>query len=99
MIVAMKKVALIALVKDSKEAVSALRRLGVMHVEHSQPPKGKDLNQIQEDIVLLGQALEVISKAEFTTGCEGTLARNDVGDWRSSCRHIIDVWKRLDQLQ
>ncbi len=99
MIVTMKKVALITLGKDSKEAVKALRRLGVLHVEHAQPPKGKDINQIQEDVYLLDQALDVISKAEFTTGCEGSLARKDVSDWKSSCRHIIDVWKRLDQLQ
>lgn len=99
MIVPMKKVAIITQAKDAESAIKSLRSLGVVHVEHVQLPRGKDINVIQDDLALLDQALEVISEAEFATGCEGSLARRDIADWKTACHHIIDAWKRLDQLQ
>jgi V/A-type H+-transporting ATPase subunit I len=99
MIVPMKKIAVITQAKDADGAVKSLRKLGVLHVEHAQPPKGRDISQIQDDLTLLNQAIEVISKVEFATGCEGSLVRRDTADWKSACRRIIDVWKRLDQLE
>lgn len=99
MIVPMKKVTIITQAKDASAAVRSLCGLGVMHVEHCQPPKGKDISQIKDDLELINQAMEVISKAEFATGCEGSLMHKDISDWKLACRHIIDTWKRLDQLQ
>ena len=99
MIVRMKKIAIITQSKDAQVALKAIRSLGVVHVQESQPPKSKDIASIHEDLALLDQALEVISEAEFASGCEGTLARRDIVDCKSACRHIIDSWKRLDQLE
>ncbi|MBM3250401.1 MAG: hypothetical protein FJZ09_06145 [Candidatus Omnitrophica bacterium] len=95
----MKKITVIAQGKDAAGTVGALRSLGVVHVEHVQPPAGREVSLIRDDLNLLDQALEVISKAEFSTGCEGTLAYRDVTDWKKICQHIVNVWRRLDQLQ
>lgn len=99
MIVRMKKIALITQAKDAQDALKSLRSLGVVHVEHSQLPKNKDINLIQDDLSLINQALDVILKAEFSVGREGTLCRKDVTDWKAAARHIIDTWKRIDHLQ
>ena len=40
MIVPMKKVTVIVQAKDSRGCVAGLRALGVLHVEHQQPPAG-----------------------------------------------------------
>jgi len=99
MIVKMKKASIIVQAKDASPAIKGLRSLGLMHVQNQKAPSGKDINALQEEINLTSQALEVISEAEFATGCEGTLARSGITDWKTTCRHIIDIWKRLDQLE
>ena len=65
MIVPMKKAAIIMQQKDAEESIRALRSLGVVHVEHQQVPKGKDISLIQDDLALADQVLEVISEEEF----------------------------------
>jgi V/A-type H+-transporting ATPase subunit I len=99
MIVRMKKIAVIMQAKDADSAVKELRRLGVLHVEHQHPPKGKDMNLLQEDLSLVDQALEVISKEEFAEKLEIKEEKNLPADWRHSARHIVDLWKRLDRMQ
>jgi len=97
MIVPMKRAAIITLQKDADSAVSALRKLGVLHVEYEQLPAGEDINSLQEKIVLVNSILEVLSEKEF-------LAQNRVKpgekltDWVFTAKHIIDLHKRLQQL-
>ena len=52
MIVPMKKVVILVQSKDSAEAIERLRTLGVVHVEHEQPPKGKDVSVVEQDLAL-----------------------------------------------
>ena len=61
----MKKAAIIMQQKDAEGCIRALRSLGVVHVEHQQVPKGKDINLLHDDLALVNQALEVISEEEF----------------------------------
>ncbi|MBU2035290.1 MAG: hypothetical protein KKA59_05900 [Candidatus Omnitrophica bacterium] len=95
----MKKITVILQVKDAQEAVKKLRKLGVVHIEEQQEPKGRDISLLTEDLDLISQAVEVLEDAEFATGCEAGLKQNDFTDWRLTCRHIMDIWKRRDQLE
>ena len=97
MIVAMKKVSIICQNKDAAETVSRLRSLGVVHVEHQQPPQGADVAALQEDIGLADVALGILSRygAERIEAAHG---QKHHADWKVSSRHIVDLEKRLDQL-
>ncbi|MBU1870397.1 MAG: hypothetical protein KJ818_08030, partial [Candidatus Omnitrophica bacterium] len=54
---------------------------------------------LADDLTLISQTIEALQEAEFATGCEGSLLRKDFTDWRLTCRHILDLWKRWDQLE
>ena len=97
MIVPMKKVSIIVQSKDATSAVENLRSLGVLHVEYQNVPKGKDVIAIREDIDLVERVINILSGEEFSKGrAEKT---GDMEDWRLAARHIIDSWKRLDQIK
>lgn len=95
----MKKITVITQSKDAVSAIEALRVFGAVHVEHTQAPKGKDITVLQEDLALVNQAIEIIAEAEFTAGCVRIKPSHEMTDWKMLCRHMIDVWKRLDHLQ
>lgn len=97
MIVAMKKATIITLQKDRDATVGALRKLGVLHVEYEQIPRGEDINSLQEKIVLVNSSLEVLSIKEFLI--QGTVKPSEkLTDWVFTAKHIIDLHKRLQQL-
>lgn len=97
MIVPMKKVTVITQEKDVASSVSNLRGLGVLHVEHEVQPRGADINKLQEDIVLLNSSIEVLSENEFSS--ESVVSEGKkIEDWNFTCRHIVDLRKRLEQL-
>ena len=93
MIVAMKKVAVITQGKDKLSALDKLRSLGLFHVQHTQPPKGKDIGVLNEQIALVSQALSVLPDASAKVVFDTPMA-----DWQFITRHIIDLYKRKDQL-
>ncbi len=95
MIVPMKKIWVVCQEKDSRDTVRRLAALGVMHVQHQQLPQGKDITSLQEDILLAGSALEILSRH---AGEAGQPLQRDLGDWKLICRNIIDLEKRLEQL-
>ncbi len=99
MIVRMKKASILVQAKDAESAVEALRSLGVLHVEHQQAPKGKDLNSLTEDLALVNEAMTVLSLEEFSVPCSPEKAAMLSSDWKAAAKHLIDLWKRLDQLQ
>lgn len=85
--------------KDAEGSIRALRSLGVVHVEHQQVPKGKDINLLQDDLALVNQALEVISEEEFFEKYKIKEEKKSIVDWRQTARRSVDLWKRLDHLQ
>ncbi|MCM8780014.1 MAG: hypothetical protein NC914_02560 [Candidatus Omnitrophica bacterium] len=99
MIVKMKKASIIVQAKDAREALKKLRSLGLVHVESQRVPSGRDIHSLQEEINLVNQAIEIISEAEFAMACEGTLGRQGITDWKKTCQHIVDTWKRMDLLE
>lgn len=97
MIVAMKKATIIALQKDADATVSALRKLGVLHVEYEQIPAGEDIDSLQKKIALVNSSLDVLSIKEFLI--QGTVKPSEkLTDLVFTARHIIDLHKRIEQL-
>ncbi|MBL7084786.1 MAG: hypothetical protein ISS43_01600 [Candidatus Omnitrophica bacterium] len=97
MIVPMKKVAILVQSKEAPCAIEKLRSLGVVHVEHQQMPKGKDISSIQDEIALVKGAISVLSEPEFLQ--QGLKSSQGLTDWKFTARHIVDLHNRLDQLQ
>lgn len=97
MIVPMKKAVIIAQSKDAGETVAALGRLGVVHVENQTIPAGKSINSLKEDMALLDKAIGIISSPELRQK-DAPAQECDIGDWRSTVKHIIDTAARIDHL-
>ena len=97
MIVPMKKTAVIVQSKDAEDSMEKLRALGALHVEHQIPPKGADINSIRDDIALVTSAINILSNPEFDSKSAAAAAK-ELKDWKAASIHLIDLWKRHDQL-
>ncbi len=97
MIVQMKKINIVTQAKDAAGAVKALRGLGVLHVEHRVAPKGIDINELSANIALVSSASAVLNGPEFISRIPSENGRH-VRDWKAAAHHIVDLWKRIDQL-
>ena len=97
MIVPMKKINIVTQAKDAEGAVKALRGLGVLHVEHRNAPKGTDINELSANIALVSNASAVLNGPEFVNRTPVENGRH-VRDWKAAAYHIVDLWKRIDQL-
>lgn len=98
MIVPMKKAAVIIQEKDSDSALKISRRLGVLHLEPQRIPKSKEINEIQNDIVLVDTVLLILSETEFKSRIEQPVIE-DLPDWQAVSNHIIELKKRLEHLE
>jgi V/A-type H+-transporting ATPase subunit I len=94
----MKKITLLVQEKDNLSALRVLRSLGIVHVRHAQPPRGKDIVSLLEDIAFISEAIEILFKYESKDLPCMDLAQEPL-DWRYTAKHIIDLHKRMDQLQ
>jgi V/A-type H+-transporting ATPase subunit I len=96
MIVAMKKVFLLLQKEHAQVALDNLASLGVIHVEHQNPPAGLELNEINEKLNIVEQALIILS----TIASENQqLVHQKTADPIFISRHIIDLQKRYDHLR
>jgi V/A-type H+-transporting ATPase subunit I len=96
MIVPMKKAVVVTQSKDSLDALNKLRSSGVLHVRHEQPPKGRDITTLHEEIALFNQALSILSGIK--SAAKEASGRKEGFDGKFICRHIIDLYKRKEQL-
>ncbi len=62
MIVKMKKLTLLCTRFSQEKTLAALRDLGVVHLQHVQPPEGGDLEKAHDHFAHLQRALEVLPK-------------------------------------
>lgn len=99
MIVPMKKAAVIVQSKDAEEAIRALRSLGVLHVEHQNLPTGPDITFLRDDIALAQGAIGILSSPEFSRHGPPAEEGMHVKEWKLAARHVVESWKRLDQLE
>ncbi len=66
MIVKMKKLTLLCTRSSREETLATLRELGVVHLQHIQPPEGADLEEARNLFAHLQRALEVLPKHTHT---------------------------------
>ncbi|MFH1190685.1 MAG: hypothetical protein V1670_00595 [Candidatus Omnitrophota bacterium] len=93
----MKKVFLLLQKEHTQEALDHLASFGVMHVEHQNPPAGLELNEINEKLNIIEQALLILSAVTPTK--HPFVAHQKNADQIIIARHIIDLQKRYDQLK
>ena len=71
MIAAMKKARIIVQAKDAASTINHLGALGVLHIENSQLPRGKDIDALREDIANVERAISCLPAAQsFLTSAE-----------------------------
>ncbi len=97
MIVAMKKVFLLLQKEHVAQGLDKLASLGVLHVEHQKLPAGPELNEVNDKLNIIEQALIILS-----AGAEGKkqhLSFQEFADPLITAQHIIDLQKRFDHLK
>jgi len=98
MIVAMKKVFVVVQAKDRETTIESLRRLGVVHVEYQRALHGENIRRLEEDLSLVEAAQEVFSH-RYDHERTDQFEQKPLQDWKRTCQHLVDLNKRLDQLQ
>lgn len=86
MIVPMKKVYIVTQSKQALAALTALRDLGVLHLEHERVPESRDVEEMQHNIRIINNTLEIL-KAE--DGSDQPAA--DLLDWQSKAQEILEL--------
>ncbi|MFH0762483.1 MAG: hypothetical protein V1925_01155 [Candidatus Omnitrophota bacterium] len=100
MIVPMKRITVILQAKDADSAMKRLRSLGILHLEHQEAPRGKNITVLREEAAAVSKALGVLSEAQIREKPLSPPARKiKIKDWRFTAGHIIELRKRLDHLQ
>src|SRR4030043_72531 len=98
MIVSMRKTTILIQAKDAQLAISDVRRLGVLHIEHHHAPQGKDIDSLKEELGLIDEAAGILSSDEFS--CGRTAKAGAVGvDAKADARHVVELAKRLSHLK
>ncbi len=95
MIVAMKKVFIFLQKEHARTSLTDLASLGLLHIEHQNPPGGQEINMLAEKLALMEQAILILS----SLGRKITPTLLPEQDLISVCRHIVDLQKRSDQLK
>ncbi|MBN1913579.1 MAG: hypothetical protein JW788_04175 [Candidatus Omnitrophica bacterium] len=98
MIVKMKKASVITQGKDAGVVLRSLRKLGLLHVVHANPPSGRDIALINDDISLVDSCLRVLQQEGFKAGRDESGLEPPLEDWKHLARHIIELKKRHEQL-
>lgn len=96
MIVPMKKVTIIVQEKDAQAALEDLRRLSLLHLEYVREPHGQDINSLQEELTLANNCLDVLRQVGISK--EEPSSVKISSDWKQKAIHILDAWKRREQL-
>jgi V/A-type H+-transporting ATPase subunit I len=96
MIVPMKRVAVFTQAKDALVTIEKLRALGLLHLEHQNLPQGLEITNLQQDLALLSEVIGILSLPEYKP--EQPAVEEKPYDWKAKAKHIIDAYKRLDQL-
>ncbi|MEW6170390.1 MAG: hypothetical protein AB1472_02365 [Candidatus Omnitrophota bacterium] len=99
MIVPMKKIALIMQAKDASSSMMRLRKEGIVHIEHQQPPKSRDLTLLYEELGLLNRSIEIISQRTIKEENAFTKEDKKIIDFKKTSLHIVDLVKRIDYLE
>ena len=98
MIVPMRKATILVREGDAEAAVKDLRTMGVLHVEHQNPPEGRDVAAVQEKVALIHAATDVLNRVLSQN--RGLPPQKEIaGDWEAEARRIIELGRRRDELE
>ena len=98
MIVEMKKATILFESRDAEATVQSLRTLGVLQVEHQNPPEGRDISVLQEKVALLESSFGILNQvmaSEKPIQPQNTIS----GDWMAVVNHLIELGRRQEQLE
>ena len=98
MIAPMKKAVIIAQSKDIFASIEKLRSLGILHIEHQNPPSPRDMDTINAELSRLGQAIGILSNME-TKELPPAKSLGESGGWSFALKRIIALSKRLSRLE
>ncbi|MCX5694679.1 MAG: hypothetical protein NT014_06145 [Candidatus Omnitrophica bacterium] len=96
MIVKMKKVFLFLQKEHAQIALSDLATLGLLHIEHQNPPSGEQVNLLNEQLALFEQAILILASIDPLPPTSVSIRSENL---ISVCRHVIDLQKRSEQLK
>jgi len=95
MIVAMKKAFIFLQKEHAQDALHDLAVLGLLHVEHQNPPNSAEINVLNEKLALIEQATLILSTLRPPAISTASPDKEIV----LVCQHIIDLQKRVEQLK
>ena len=96
MIVPMKKIFIIVRAAESTSVLDRIADMGVLHVNHLNPPQGSNLETLRENISLLEQAVGII-QSEMTNDVKDVMANPE--DPLVSAQEIFDLKHQNKMLQ
>jgi V/A-type H+-transporting ATPase subunit I len=98
MIVPMKKATILVESKEAEETVRYLRTLGVLHIEHEQPPESRDISALQEKLALLQASFDTLN--QVTGPGRNPVPQQEItGDWTAVAVHIAGHRRRREELE
>jgi V/A-type H+-transporting ATPase subunit I len=97
MIVPMKKATILVLADDAGATVAALRQLGVLHIEHQNPPESPDLPVLRERHARIDTALGILNQVPEPERTSIPQRTTD-GDGTSAADLIIGLDKQRAEL-
>jgi V/A-type H+-transporting ATPase subunit I len=98
MIVPMKKATILFENGDAEATVTDLRKLGLLHVEHQNPPESRDVSELWEKVASIDSSFNVFNQV-MVSGENVRPADKITSDWESVIHHILDLGKRREQLE
>jgi V/A-type H+-transporting ATPase subunit I len=98
MIVPMKKATIIFETRDAEATVKYLRSLGVLQVEHQNPPEGRAISELNERVALIDASSDVLDQA-MVSGKNIQPQKKFNGDWLTLANHLIELRKRQEQTE
>ncbi|MBI3618350.1 MAG: hypothetical protein HY210_09120 [Candidatus Omnitrophica bacterium] len=95
MIVPMKKLHVIVQKKDIVPALSSMRDLGIVHVEHQEELSGYQLEERREEVAMLTQALDILQRFE----CKDRVPQKESDDWTDVVTDIQKLYAQIGHYQ
>lgn len=97
MIVPMRKATILCETRDADAMVKDLRKLGVLHIEHQNPPEGRDISVLLEKVALIDSSFDVLNDA--ASGITTRPQKSLNGDWQTVADHLIARSRRRESLE
>jgi len=98
MIVPMKKTTILFENGDAEATVTDLRKLGLLHIEHQNPPESRDISVLQEKVAFIDSSFNVFNQVMVLD--ENVQPADKItSDWESVINNILDLGRRREQLE